>query len=283
MENPSHVSLKRLVKCGISLGVYAASGVRALLTRLTGKAPRGSCVVVYYHSILISQRAQFANQLDHLLRYANPIALSERTMLDPSVHYAAVTFDDGLETFYDYALPELVKRRIPATMFVIADEIGKAFGPAGSLEKVMSLKQIRTLPDDLVTIGSHTLTHPFLPSINIEEATREIVQSRAKLEEILNRKILFFSFPFGGFNQKLVEICRKAGYQRIFSTLPQFALSVPDEFVSGRVRVDPTDWKLEFRLKLAGAYRWLPWAFALKRKVITNTFAQRMFPGKGHP
>jgi len=38
----------------------------------------------------------------------------------------------------------------------------------------------------------------------------------------------------------------------------------------GRVRVDPTDSPIEFRLKLLGAYRWLPLAFSWKRRLLVN-------------
>jgi len=278
MEN--HVSLSRIVKLGISLGVYAVSAVDRFLNRVIGRAARSSCVVVYYHSVDAAQRARFAKQMDQLLSYAKPIAANEATTLQPGTHHVAVTFDDGFKNFYECALPELVKRGIPATMFVITDVIGKTFGPDGYAEEVMSLEQIRALPESLVTIGSHTLTHPLLPSINIDQAKREIALSRAKLEEQLHRRIVLFSFPYGGFNQKLVEICREAGYQRVFSTLPHFAFKEPHEFVTGRVPVDPTDWPLEFRLKLAGAYRWSPWAFELKRKIFGNAFAQSILGRK---
>jgi peptidoglycan/xylan/chitin deacetylase (PgdA/CDA1 family) len=280
MENPNHISLTRIVKFGISLGVYAASGVGRFVNRLTGQAARSSCVVVYYHSVDAAQRIRFAEQMDQLLSYAKPIATTGTAELEPGTRYAVVTFDDGFRNFYDRALPELVKRGIPATMFVISDAIGKSFGPEGHPEEVMSLEQLRSLPENLVTIGSHTMTHPLLPSMNLDEAKREIALSRVKLEAELHRNIVLFSFPYGGFNQKLVEICHEAGYQRVFSTLPYFAFKEPNEFVTGRVRVDPTDWPLEFRLKLAGAYRWLPWAFELKRKVLTNTFMQSMFGRK---
>jgi peptidoglycan/xylan/chitin deacetylase (PgdA/CDA1 family) len=218
--------------------------------------------------------------MDQLLSYAKPIAANETAHLEAGTRHAAVTFDDGFKNFYDCALPELVKRGIPATMFVISDAIGKTFGPEGYPEQVMSLEQIRTLPENLVTIGSHTMTHAFLPSINLDQAKREIALSRVKLEEQLNRSIVLFSFPYGGFNQKLVEICQEAGYRRVFSTLPYFAFKEPNEFVTGRVRVDPTDWLLEFRLKLAGAYRWLPWAFELKRKALNNAVMQNMLGRK---
>jgi len=280
MENSNHISLMRIVKFGISLGVYAASRIGTFVDRLAGQPARSSCVVIYYHSIDAAQRIRFAKQMDQLLSYAKPIAANEAAQLQPGTRHAAVTFDDGFKNFYECALPELVKRGIPATMFVITDVIGKAFGPAGYPEEVMSLEQIRALPENLVTIGSHTMTHPLLPSINLDEAKREIALSRAKLEEQLHRSIVLFSFPYGGFNQKLVELCQEAGYQRVFSTLPHFAFKEPKEFVTGRVRVDPTDWPLEFRLKLAGAYRWLPWAFELKRKALANTFMQSMLGRK---
>jgi len=280
MEHLNHISFTRILKLGISLGVHTAAGVGEFLNRLTGRAARNSCVVVYYHSVNAAERIRFAKQMDQLLSYAKPIAANEITTLQPGTRHVAVTFDDGFKNFYECALPELVKRGIPATMFVITDVIGKTFGPEGYAQEVMSLEQIRALPESLVTIGSHTLTHPLLPSINLDQAKREIALSRAKLEEQLHRRIVLFSFPYGGFNQQLVEICREAGYQRIFSTLPYFAFKEPREFVTGRVRIDPTDWPLEFRLKLAGAYRWLPWAFELKRKIFGNAFAQSLLGRK---
>ncbi len=46
--------------------------------------------------------------------------------------------------------------------------------------------------------------------------------------------------------EDLINICREAGYKRIFTTLPYPAELGPGEFVSGRVTVDPTDWPIEF-------------------------------------
>src|ERR1700693_5393761 len=228
MEDSRRLSLTRIAKCLISLGVYSVSVLHTLLARVSGKSPRGSCVVVYYHSVPESQRVLFAKQLDQLSRHAKTMTVSERVRREEGGRYVAVTFDDGFENFYEHALPELLKRGIPATMFVICDAIGKAFGPSGCSEKTMSLDQLRNLPD-LVTIGSHTLSHPMLPMIALDEATREIALSRVRLEEQLHRKILLFSFPFGAFNEKLVEICREAGYHSVFTTLPRFAFIEYDD------------------------------------------------------
>lgn len=79
-----------------------------------------------------------------------------------------------------------------------------------------------------------------------------------------------FSFPYGSFNEALVNCAMEAGYERVFTVLPDLAFSDPAEFVTPRVRVDPTDWDLEFRLKVLGAYRWLPIAFAIKRSLFRS-------------
>jgi peptidoglycan/xylan/chitin deacetylase (PgdA/CDA1 family) len=120
---------------------------------------------------------------------------------------------------------------------------------------------------DLIRLGSHTKTHPFLPKLSDEDAQNEIFLSRVKLEQMLGREFRLFAFPYGAFNDRLVRICREAGYSRVFTTLPYLAELTAEEFVSGRVTVEPTDWPVEFYLKLCGSYRWLPIAFSLKRKL----------------
>jgi peptidoglycan/xylan/chitin deacetylase (PgdA/CDA1 family) len=202
-------------------------------------------------------------------RNAKPIDITGPIYFE--VHYAGITritFDDAFENFVEQAWPELRARNMPSTMFVISGALGKGFGPANQTEKVMSAEQLCALPAELVSIGSHTVSHPFLPELSPEAAHRELVESKATLEKLLKREVSTFSFPFGGFSPGLVELGRAAGYRRVFTTLPSFAFATDcSEFVVGRIRVDPTDWPLEFRLKLAGAYNWLPLAFDLKRKL----------------
>lgn len=260
--------MRRVAKLGISACVFVWTAALEVLARAVGKETKGRCVVVYYHAVLPSERKRFARQLDVLRSHATPIAVDDDSNILPGRHCVAVTFDDGFENFVTTALPELKERHIPVTVFVITQALGRAFGPVGGSERVMSADQLKALPEKLVTIGSHTATHPMLTQIPGEDSRREIVESRSQLEELLRRQITLFSFPFGDFNESLCHVCREAGYRRIFTTLPLFALGKPDEFIVGRVRVDPTDWPLEFRLKLAGAYRWLPMAFRLKQSVL---------------
>jgi len=271
---------KRIIFLIGSLFVEAGDLLRNNARKLLGLRPRGSCVVLTYHSVTSEERPLFARQMDTLLRYAKPVRADIEALPPEGGRYAVLTFDDGMQNIVDNALPELEKRSIPATLFIITDVLGKipdweCFGPRDTGEEhVMSEEQLRKLPSDMVEIASHTMTHPVLPQIDREKLAQEVEGSRAKLAKMLGREIKLLSFPYGAFNDDVVDACRKAGYERVFSVLPYFAFSEPQEFLTGRMGVCPTDWPIEFRLKVLGAYRWLPFMFDLKRKVLSRLRGQ---------
>jgi peptidoglycan/xylan/chitin deacetylase (PgdA/CDA1 family) len=263
---------KRIAKLSISLAYYIYTRTMETIRRLGKGTSSPTCVVLYYHAVAAEHRARFAAQMDVLKRFATPVSAGNESPLRRGEYYAAVTFDDGFATVGENAVPELVRRQIPATIFVVADLLG-ARGPTWETlgqedclsDRLMSVEELRALPRDFITIGSHSLSHPLLPSVSEEQAATEIYESKRKLSGLLSREVTLFSFPYGAFNQRLVNVCRAAGYERVFTILPKVAFTSPKEFATGRVAVDPTDWPLEFRLKLLGAYRWLPSGFALKR------------------
>jgi hypothetical protein len=53
----------------------------------------------------------------------------------------------------------------------------------------------------------------------------------------------------------------------VFTVEPTVGFKRPNEFVCGRIVVDPDDWRVEFILKLTGAYNWRSPVFALRDKV----------------
>lgn len=227
--------------------------------------------------------------MDMLLHYSVPTSSDRSEPLALGGRYAAVTFDDGYECVLENALPELEKRRIPSTIFVVTEALGRypfwlsdPWQPLSG-ERIMSLGQLRALCPDFVTVGSHTLHHPKLTEMDGDDARRELSESRAWLRRMLNREVGLFSFPYGIHSPRLVQRCRDAGYRRVFTITPALAFSGPNEFVTGRVSVEPTDWPLEFRLKLLGAYRWLPLAFSMKKKALSLWNGLRTALGRSRP
>jgi len=274
--------LSRIVKLLISLCFYLGSGVRRIVLRLAGRIPPGSGVVLYYHHVAQMHRRRFARQMQHLLRHVQPVRADHRGSLAPGARVAAVTFDDGYLSTLENAAPELERLRIPAAVFVVSDFLGQML-ESDSTERCMTSDELRRLASDLLSIGSHTAQHARMSAVDATRGHDELKRSRRTLEQILGKDVTLFCFPFGAYNPEALGWCLQAGYERVFTCDPTMAFTAPDEFVIGRVAVEPTDWPLEFHLKLMGAYRWLPTAFALKSTILQHLGAKPTSSGGSSP
>jgi peptidoglycan/xylan/chitin deacetylase (PgdA/CDA1 family) len=255
--------MKRLIKLAISLTVRGWDIGTASLMRLIGRKPPPMCVVLYYHGVDATQRERFARQMDEVLRLTEPIPADLQEPLNRGRHYCAVTFDDGFVSVIENALPELERRRIPSTIFVPTGSLGKKpawvkeLASRAGREVVMTTTQIAALrKQGLVCVGSHSVSHPNYLELDESHAAREFCESKAELEGLLGEKVALFSFPFGKYSERLVELARKVGYERVFTIEPESGWAHTDRFVTGRVAVDPDNWPIEFYLKLVGTYRW---------------------------
>jgi peptidoglycan/xylan/chitin deacetylase (PgdA/CDA1 family) len=256
--------MKRILKLAISLGLYVWDRLSDFGRRLVGATPPARCVVLYYHAIQPSERARFAAQMDRVVRGSTPLRGEFTGPLQHGGRYAVVTFDDGFVSVNENALPEMESRGIPATLFVPTGCFGRppswVKDPAApaSRERVMTREELLEVSRrPLVTIGSHSITHPRFDRLPSQDALREFVESRSVLGDVCQREITLFSFPHGAHNAQTLGQAREAGYQRVFTVRPTLAFRTPSEAVTGRVLVDPSDWDLEFHLKLHGAYRWM--------------------------
>lgn len=262
--------MKRTVKLLISLLYYALDLVFKRVARLLGIKAEPRCVIVYYHGVPQRTRQNFARQMDMLIRNARPIFVDHSGELESGSRYVSVTFDDAFESVLENAVPELVSRSIPATIFVPLGVLGKVpswemdSGVSDLDEKVMSSEQLRTLPPDLIRLGSHTMTHLKLSKIDDSTLEWELNESKRQLETLLNSPVTLLAFPYGDHNGRVLEKCADLGYSRLFSVVPKFSISSHQDFVRGRVSVSPSDGRLEFFLKLHGAYSWIPYASKLK-------------------
>ncbi len=247
----------RIVKLGVSLIYFAIRFVWLQLPRVGKRDTAGTCVVLYYHGVPSRYRGRFERQMQVASRLAKLVDSRRMEGFSANRRTVAITFDDALESFLENAVPVLIRLKIPVTVFAVTDALGSKpkwgesyYSPD---ERVMSAEQLCNLPD-LVTVGSHTLTHANLVTLDPNAAAQEIAASRRKLETLLHRPVTLFSFPFGVFNSSAIRQCREAGYERVFTT--EHVLASAGQFVLGRVAANPWDWPLEFRLKIMGAYCW---------------------------
>lgn len=116
-----------------------------------------------------------------------------------------LTFDDGYRSFYTAAYPILKKYNIPATLFVINQDIGKRGYVTWEMMKEMQAS-------GLVEIGAHTMNHKHLDKLKLEKVKCQIEESKRQLEVGLKTQIKVFAYPYGGYNQKIEEIVKQAGF-----------------------------------------------------------------------
>jgi peptidoglycan/xylan/chitin deacetylase (PgdA/CDA1 family) len=242
---------------------------------MAGRSPGRKLIVLYYHGIPNAYRSNFVSQLESIRRRARVLPASYRGSLPSDKLSVAITFDDAYVSVAKNALPALASRGFHSTIFVPTATLGgppnwaMEEGSPDSFEVVMSPEQIAKLVSPLVTLGSHSCTHPRLSRLAPSDARGEIEGSRIELQNLTAQEIRLFALPYGDHNASTIELCREAGYEAVFSTIPTSVDTKNPAFVRGRVKVDPFDGRLEFFLKYNGAYAWAPYVSALRRR-LTN-------------
>jgi peptidoglycan/xylan/chitin deacetylase (PgdA/CDA1 family) len=121
-----------------------------------------------------------------------------------------MTFDDGLASDSTIALPLLIEKKIPSINFVISNNINKK----GYLTKLQLSEMCRSGR----TIGSHSYSHPDFTQLTEAEQLIELKVSKLMIEDFTGMEVRDFSFPFGRFNNRAIELANIAGYKRIFTS-----------------------------------------------------------------
>jgi peptidoglycan/xylan/chitin deacetylase (PgdA/CDA1 family) len=263
----------RLVKLSVSVAIAAVDIVIKGLR--VGRVP-GYCVVINYHSVSGGSVPLLRKQLNVLSQMTRPLRATAASALEDGARYVAVTADDAFCSFTENGLPELCQRGIPVTVFVPTGYVGRksAWDDYGGENRVGELvaaaEDLRHMAKwETVDFGSHCVSHPDLPQLSEAEAARELRESKAALEAIVGRKVVALSFPYGRYGSRELRLAAEAGYEFYFDATPQSVSSAIRGGLMGRVSVQPTDWDIEFRLKLLGAYRWVRWGSAAKRRVLS--------------
>jgi peptidoglycan/xylan/chitin deacetylase (PgdA/CDA1 family) len=124
-----------------------------------------------------------------------------------------ISFDDDWQSQYVNAVPLLHKYGFTATFFIWVRAVGRAHH--------MTWDEIRELDAQGMEIGCHTLTHLILPKLN-NEATlkREIVSAKNLIEAHIGHPVTSIAYPFGQYDERVVEAVREAGFTSARSTWP---------------------------------------------------------------
>jgi len=122
--------------------------------------------------------------------------------------------------------------------------------------RTMTAEEVRSLSEGgLITIGSHTVTHTVLSALTSAEQREELEQSRVALEEILEKPVSAFAYPFGGksdYTEETMRLLRETGYDCACSNFPGVVRARTDRYQLPRIGVKDCDGD-----ELARLLRWL--------------------------
>jgi peptidoglycan/xylan/chitin deacetylase (PgdA/CDA1 family) len=230
-------------------------------------------VILMYHSIGEAQTDKknsldislkvFEQQMEFLHRYHYRVIplLELKNLLKENKKIPSktvvLTFDDGYENNYTKVLPILKKYDFPATIFVIVNNLGKEKIMYDRMYKFMTEDMMREMSDSgLITIGSHTIEHRYLPGVSDEdELWKEINGSKKALEKILRKPVGIFCYPVGGHTPAIEAIVRKSGYEMAVSIKFKKGDRRDDLYVLGRIKMtDNSRHPVALWVKFSGYY-----------------------------
>jgi len=137
-----------------------------------------------------------------------------------------LTFDDNYQGFFDRALPILEKYQFPAAVFVHTGFVGNKEGFHPKMDWP-TLKELVKNP--LITIGSHTVTHPNdITTLDLATQEKEVRDAKATLEKELGKPMDYFAYPNGMNNEVVQSIVRSAGHKMAFSIANGLAEESPN-------------------------------------------------------
>lgn len=129
-------------------------------------------------------------------------AIQQGTALPPRP--IIITFDDGNLDNYTNAWPIMQKYGFTGVLYIISNYVGG--------DQYMNVDQIIEMYNAGWEIGSHSMNHLDLTTLDAERQRYEIIQSRKQLQKKLGVPILTFAYPYGSNDSISVETVKAAGY-----------------------------------------------------------------------
>lgn len=127
-----------------------------------------------------------------------------------------ITFDDGyqdnLNAFEIFQKLKNEDFKPTGTIFVISDFIGRS-------NRLSKLDLKRMVDSGIFSIQSHTTTHPYLTKEKNYEY--ELKESRDHIQKITGKPVYVLAYPYGDFNNKVLEETKKY-YSFGLTTTPEY-------------------------------------------------------------
>jgi peptidoglycan/xylan/chitin deacetylase (PgdA/CDA1 family) len=106
----------------------------------------------------------------------------------------------------------------------------------GRPSELLSWPEVKNMSQAGVVFGSHTQSHAILTDLPIDEAMRELTESKSAIEAELGA-CTWFAYPNGDWSPQVRNLVEQAGYRAAFINSPGVWHAGSDPFVIPRVNV----------------------------------------------
>ena len=212
------------------------------------------------HRLRIRVREEsFREQVDELVRQGYvTMTVSELIENGPMAvagKAIVLSFDDGYKDNITEAASELKARGMRATFFVTASNINgnslKTWAD-GAKRAYMDWADVASLGRMGFEIGSHMVDHIRLTDLGDEEALYQLAASKREILEKAGIEPKTFSHPYGGADDKIAGLAKRAGYIGGCSLMKGLNIKTTDPYLLRRTEVGGDDTMDDFRAKLKG-------------------------------
>ena len=168
----------------------------------------------YDRAVLICPPSKFRAQLDTLVAHGYTAISAEQyfahltTAAPLPAKPVLLSFDDSQGSQITVGLPELRRRGLTATFFVMTVPLGKP--------RWMSNRDVRMLADEGMTVGAHTWDHQRADRYTGSQWEQQLVRPKAELERIVGRPVDHFAYPYGAWSPTDFPQLAAAGYRTAF-------------------------------------------------------------------
>jgi peptidoglycan/xylan/chitin deacetylase (PgdA/CDA1 family) len=209
-----------------------------------------------------------------LAHYAGERPLPPRAVL--------ITFDDGYRDNLANALEVLQRHGYQAVLFVPIGYLDDRYplpheerlAQRGLLNSTLHWSELAELEQGGIRIESHGISHRPLAALEIDEAAREIMLSKLRLEDRLGRAVRAFAYVKGSeahYRPVHLSLLRQAGYEVAFTSVSGANGPDADPLRLHRYNVEPYSPRT-FELVLAGACDLIA-----AKDTVAGTHARRLF------
>lgn len=190
----------------------------------------------YARSVLICPPDNFRRQLDGIAEAGftaiTPADYLQHLRTDSTLPEKPVilSFDDGKDSQPLVAGPELAKRGLTGTFFLMTVVIGN---PGW-----ISERQVKELADAGHIIGSHTWDHHAVTGYAGTDWATQLEKPRATLRALSGQEVDTFAYPYGSWNEAALPHLRAAGYASAFQLADKPVDKADVELTLRRMLVD---------------------------------------------